>query len=248
MVKRDKTKRFAKQLNEILKIAYPVDALHQRQPLVGFRQIAITFDDAFRSVVENALPEVMKRNIPITIFVPSGYLGMKPTWIPEPIGKYDGEVVLTSDELRCLAMEGVSIGSHTVNHLNLTIEEDDIVKHEISDSKEQLQQVIGKEINMLAFPFGGYDERALRLSKAAGYRRVFSNLPRTVTATDETNFLGRIGVDPDDWLWEFRLKIRGAYQWLPIGVEVNSRLKTVGRKMMLGRARHLNQYRFIPKS
>ena len=47
----------------------------------GDRYVAVTFDDGFVSVVENALPELRSRRIPCTIFVPTGSLGTRPSWL-----------------------------------------------------------------------------------------------------------------------------------------------------------------------
>ena len=48
--------------------------------------VAITFDDAFVSVAENALPELDKYSSHCTIFVPVGWLGRTPGWRIETTG------------------------------------------------------------------------------------------------------------------------------------------------------------------
>ena len=42
--------------------------------------VAITFDDAFKSLLKNALPIMAKYKFHTTIFVPSGCLGRCPAW------------------------------------------------------------------------------------------------------------------------------------------------------------------------
>ncbi|NQT03164.1 MAG: polysaccharide deacetylase family protein, partial [Planctomycetes bacterium] len=41
---------------------------------------AVTFDDAFVSVFENAVPVLKKHKLPAAIFVPTGNLGKTPLW------------------------------------------------------------------------------------------------------------------------------------------------------------------------
>jgi peptidoglycan/xylan/chitin deacetylase (PgdA/CDA1 family) len=40
----------------------------------------VTFDDAYRGAVNLALPELAKRGLPATVFVPSGLVGSGPFW------------------------------------------------------------------------------------------------------------------------------------------------------------------------
>ena len=54
------------------------------------------------------------------------------------------------------------------------------------------------------------------LCREAGYEGLFAILPE-LAFTDPQEFVtGRVGVNPSDWALEFRLKILGAYRWLPI--------------------------------
>jgi hypothetical protein len=53
----------------------------------------------------------------------------------------------------------------------------------------------------------------LEEARRTGYRRVFTVEPEVI-ASDSAGFtIGRVGVNPDDWRAEFRLKIAGAYRW-----------------------------------
>jgi peptidoglycan/xylan/chitin deacetylase (PgdA/CDA1 family) len=228
VVGKEEAELFSRQMDDIERLAEPVSASLQGLPNARTRRIAVTFDDAFRCIVDNAVPEVSKRNIPITIFVPMGYLGKNPRWIPDPNHEYLSEVVLTADELKCLPAERVSIGSHTVSHPDLSKLNDDALDEELKGSKHQLEELLGREVNLLAFPFGAYDARVLRHAQKAGFTRVFSNLPRLSRANGETYLVGRIGADPSDWPLEFRLKIRGAYRWLSMAVSMKRRLLRFG--------------------
>jgi peptidoglycan/xylan/chitin deacetylase (PgdA/CDA1 family) len=43
-------------------------------------RVAVTFDDAYRGALRLAVPELIRRKIPVTIFVSPGLLGIESTW------------------------------------------------------------------------------------------------------------------------------------------------------------------------
>src|SRR5438067_2402723 len=82
--------RFARQMQALSRIATVVRAAHSGALPRGGSYAAITFDDAFRSVRTNALPELFSRSFLATIFVPVGFLGEKPGW--ETAAEVDDQV------------------------------------------------------------------------------------------------------------------------------------------------------------
>jgi len=104
---------FAEQMDMLGRLTTPV-RLDQPGALHGpTRWSAVTFDDAFQNVVDNALPELEERKIPATIFVPSGFLGKQAGWM-DRAGVSNR--VMTADVMRSLSPELATIGSHTVTH------------------------------------------------------------------------------------------------------------------------------------
>jgi len=77
---------------------------------------------------------------------------------------------------------GFAIGSHTISHSDLTMNMDgetDIefvsrIKRELNGSKEILDQKLGQDTDLLAYPFGSYDQRAIELARQVGYRIAMS--------------------------------------------------------------------------
>ncbi len=65
-VRGDQRAEFAWQMDQVLRAGRAV-ALAAKMPVDGCRRvIAITFDDAFANLIENALPELENRRIPAT--------------------------------------------------------------------------------------------------------------------------------------------------------------------------------------
>jgi peptidoglycan/xylan/chitin deacetylase (PgdA/CDA1 family) len=213
-VKPDQRQRFARQMDEVLKRAsvFPADAPESISS-EGWN-VAVTFDDGFRSVVANAVPELSKRSIPFTVFVPSGCLGRRPSWVGNASHASWNETVLSAPELRALAAAPLAtVGSHSVTHPNLLELAPLHSEEELVRSKEDLQQAAGVAIELFSFPHGAHSAGLLTQARRAGYRRVFTIEPTTLGRGPYPFAVGRVAADPDDWPVEFRLKIAGAYRW-----------------------------------
>jgi peptidoglycan/xylan/chitin deacetylase (PgdA/CDA1 family) len=149
--------------------------LRQVRALSRFRQVHVTFDDAFRSAA-TVFPDLERLGVPIQIFVCTRYaLVGAPLTIPELAGD-DPEQLATMnwDELRDQAARGVAIGSHAVSHPHLTTLSDDDLRRELNESREEIEDRLGRSCEDLAYPYGEHDERVRAAARAAGYRRAYA--------------------------------------------------------------------------
>jgi hypothetical protein len=95
---------------------------------------------------------------------------------------------------------------------------------EIIQSRAQLEKTLNRSIMFFSFPFGDFDEKLTAVCVEAGYKRVFTTMP-VLAFTDPSEFaVGRVRVDPTDWPIEFRLKLAGAYRWLPAAFALKRKL------------------------
>jgi peptidoglycan/xylan/chitin deacetylase (PgdA/CDA1 family) len=207
--------RFARQMDMLLLHAKPIAADHNEPLQPGQHHVAVTFDDGFMSAVENAIPELEQRKIPMAFFIPPGLLGTSPHWPGYgPEGGAD-EIIATAECLKQLPSDLITFGSHTMTHAWLPPLSDDEARFQISASRSELKKLLNRDIKLFSFPYGALDRRLVELCREAGYERVFSVLPTPAFADPKEYVTGRIAVNPTDWQLEFRLKILGAYQWLP---------------------------------
>ena len=91
--------------------------------------------------------------------------------------------MLNRAELIKIANSGVTIGAHSVSHPMLSQMSWALASHEISRSREQLEDVLGREVWALAFPFGGCDAVSARepeLAQQAGFKCAFLNVESSV--------------------------------------------------------------------
>lgn len=209
---REKT-AFERQMRQLAATVTPVPCDTQ-QFNGSTHYAAVTFDDAFLSVRDHALPILKREKIPAAIFVPTAYLGTTPGWVKKKSLQGRNEVVMTPEEIGVLASEPlITIGSHTVTHPRVSELPPEAALAELRDSRSELEKITGKSIGLFSFPHGGFSPRDLELARQVGYTRVYGIHP-ALASPDAEFMIGRVAVDPSDWPWEFRLKLLGAYRWL----------------------------------
>lgn len=109
-----------------------------------FSKVCVTFDDAFANLLDNALPVLEKYCIPATVFAVPGNLGETPRWKMSVGHSESNEKTMTADQLASIGKHPlIKIGSHTVTHPNLVEILPEQAKTELSDSKQQLEALLG---------------------------------------------------------------------------------------------------------
>ena len=201
---------FARQMQALTRKITVVRAAHPGPLSDGRSYAAITFDDGFRSVLENAVPELLSRGFPATIFVPVDCLGRQPDW--ETQSEVDDQV-MTGEELRSLP-ELIELGSHSLSHPHLTEIDAARLRDELTVSRQKLGELVGSRVSLLAFPYGDYDDRVVDACRQAGYERVFGINPLLADPAGRDFVRGRVTVGPTDSPLLFYLKARGAYGWM----------------------------------
>jgi peptidoglycan/xylan/chitin deacetylase (PgdA/CDA1 family) len=205
---------FAVQMDMLRRTAIPIPAdlrLHSTRPGL---HVAVTFDDGFASVVDNALPELKSRQIPFTVFFPTGSWNSRPCWIHRPDHPSWNERVLSEDELLALADEPLAtIASHSISHPNFLKLDHATADREFRESRKALELLLHRPIDLFSFPHGAHDEARLRQARDAGYAGIYTVEPELVTPAGARFVAGRIATNPDDPPLEFRLKMSGAYRW-----------------------------------
>jgi peptidoglycan/xylan/chitin deacetylase (PgdA/CDA1 family) len=220
-VRKDQRLKFARQMDELTRIGQAISSDFSYALKNAKYYIAVTFDDGFQNILSNALPEMLQRNIPATIFVTTGYLGEKPAWIIDKHNPNMNELLLTEDQLKRMPRNLVTIGSHTDSHPHLHNVNMDTLKREITVSKKKLEEILLKTVTVLSLPYGSLNKEKVECFKEAGYSHIFLNVP-TFLAKNSDYIIGRVDVSPEDWMIEYGLKLRGAYQWLPFAITVKS--------------------------
>jgi peptidoglycan/xylan/chitin deacetylase (PgdA/CDA1 family) len=182
------------------------------------RTLAVTFDDAFASVLELAHPILASLGLPATVFAPTAFAatGQPLRWS----GIEHWAQTPSAPELRCLtwgalgqlAQEGWEVGSHTRTHPHLPSLTGEELHTELAESRSEISERLGSECTSLAYPYGDADLRVAKAAEAAGY---------TVGASMSSHleWLGvlrwpRLGIYHVDTLGRFKLKTTRGMRWV----------------------------------
>lgn len=174
------------------------------------RTLAVTFDDAYRSVLTLALPILERLGLPGTVFAPTAYIGLDTMSWPGIDhflrGPHEPELTpMTWAELQLLADDGWEIGSHTRTHPRLTRLTNSELETELAGSRMDYERALGTPCRSLAYPYGDHDARVVAASAAAGYEAACT-LPSKLHPPIPLRW-PRIGVYNADRVTSFRLKV-----------------------------------------
>lgn len=163
-----------------------VDYYLKKGPAPAPKSVVIVEDDAHKSVYSDMLPLAKKYNVPVTVFV-----------YPSAIS--NAKYAMTWDQLRTLQKNGFDIQSHTFWHPNFKrdkkkmtpAEFEKSVQTQLKKSKDRLESQLGTKVDLLAWPFGIYDDYLLKKAADAGYVATFTIEAHHASARDTAMKLPR---------------------------------------------------------
>jgi peptidoglycan/xylan/chitin deacetylase (PgdA/CDA1 family) len=156
----------------------------------------VTFDDGELSQMEIAAPLLLEFGIKATYFVTPGLIGT-------------ARKFLGWEQLRQLQAAGHSVQSHGWSHKFLTACDDRGLKHELTMSRQTLEDRLGDRVEEISIPAGRWNARVLRACAAAGYQRVYVSEPWIATEMFGLKVLGRFMVRNTTSLQQFERIVRG---------------------------------------
>jgi peptidoglycan/xylan/chitin deacetylase (PgdA/CDA1 family) len=215
---------FAEQMRWLVAAGYRGVSLDQVLDHVAGRRVLpepsvhITFDDGFVGVLDHALPTLQGLGLPATLFAVPGRTGATNDWMHAR--GFPRRALLSAAQLRLLADEGMTIGSHTCSHARLTEVDADAAQAEIADSRRELEDLLGREVAHFAYPYGLFDPSVREMVVRAGYRSACSTRAGFNRPSEDPFLLRRLDIAGTDRPWQFRQKLRhGTHQasrWQPL--------------------------------
>jgi peptidoglycan/xylan/chitin deacetylase (PgdA/CDA1 family) len=123
--------------------------------------------------------------------------------------------LLNGSQLRQLVNQGMSVGSHTLSHPILAQQSSELAWREISESRSILENVTGKPVWALAYPFGdaaSVTTREMQMAEQAGFECAFMNIGGGFGASLPRFALPRVHVTADMSLSEFEAHVSGFHR------------------------------------
>jgi len=130
--------------------------------------VALTFDDGYRSFLQYAYPVLRELDFRATLFVYTDYVGA-------------GRNALGWAELALLAREGFDIQGHSKTHGDLRRRRDESgsdysrrMQAELGEPQALFERHLGRRPDLLAYPYGYFDEDLLQKVREFGYVGAFT--------------------------------------------------------------------------
>jgi len=172
---------------KVIPLRQLIDWYQKKGPAPAPKSVVIVEDDAHKSVYSDMYPLAKKYKVPVTVFI-------------YPSAVSNAKYAMTWEQLRELKSSGLfDFQSHTYWHPNFKKERkklnpaefDKLAASQLNKSKDKIVKELGVKVDLLAWPFGIYDDDLLRRAATAGYTATFTIERRHATAADSVMKLPR---------------------------------------------------------
>ena len=181
------------------------DHLYNGVPLPP-KPVIISFDDGDRGSVLLARDALSARGLFGVVFIVSNRIGRTNDWDRDK-GEPEFDLLRMTD-LVSLTEDGWEIGSHSRTHANLLDRDDASLAWELTQSKAELEALLGREIIAFSYPYGHNDIRIREAAKNAGYKLGVTIRHGKNKPGDDPWALNRIIVKRKDTLLDLNLKLK----------------------------------------
>jgi peptidoglycan/xylan/chitin deacetylase (PgdA/CDA1 family) len=172
------------------------------------RTVAITFDDGFEDVLDNAQPVLAELGFSATVFVATAVIDGDASygWAPH------GASTLSWAQIRRLDPFGVlRFEPHSRTHPDLRRIDDADARAEITESKAELERQLGRETHAFCYPSGFVEPRESEMVRQAGFRYGLTCEPGLNTAATDRALIHRVQIEGTDSLRVFSAKLAGSH-------------------------------------
>jgi peptidoglycan/xylan/chitin deacetylase (PgdA/CDA1 family) len=167
--------------------------------------VLLTFDDCYKDLLDAAVPMLEARGIPAAAFVVTRRVGGTNEW--DAIKGAASLPLLDADGLSAAAARGIELGLHSRTHPVLTELTNDGLDEEIAGGLCDFGGLGLPRPRLLAYPYGGHDERVRRAVRRAGIPVAFTSDAGLARAQGDLHRVPRVGIKSSDVGWRFRAKV-----------------------------------------
>ena len=178
---------------------------------------AVTFDDGYACVYENALPVLQEFGMSATIYLMTSGISSSVAFSSDSFpGLYSDERMLTWQQVRSLHEQRVAIGSHLVHHEDMSRLSRMRAEEELRDSKRVIEDRLGATCDRFAYPFSHFTSEAVQLVGASGYTSAVTALHHRFRQSEQIDPLriGRVDISGGYSFDDFQVLLRGDWDFL----------------------------------
>lgn len=162
---------FDRQMKYLKENGYRVISFKELLEFLEYRKgipnksVIISIDDGYRSIYDIAYPVLQKYNFKATLFIYTDFINTSKN-------------SLTWNQLREMKANGFEIGSHSIYHSDLSRPKQGEnlqaytarIEKELQGSKRIIDKKLAQNTIHIAFPYGRYNSKVLRVCERSGYR------------------------------------------------------------------------------
>jgi len=153
--------------------------------------VALTFDDAYKNFLTNAMPTLKNHGFSATVYAVSDLVGTFNQWDSKTgISRND---LMDHSELRTCISEGIEVGCHSSTHISLSNEDADL-SHEIKWAKTTLEDNLDVPIKAFCYPYGHFNDRVIRSVRESSFESATTMIRSRATPKDNSLALPRIPI------------------------------------------------------
>ena len=194
------------------------------------RPILITFDDAYADTAQYAFPILRRHGFTAGVFVVTAEVGAANAW--DVVHGYSTFNLMTAEEIRRWAGDGIEFGAHSRTHPDLTTLPTAKLAEEIAGSADDLERITGIRPASFAYPYGLYSEAVIEIVSSVFDLALTCESGINDLVTDPYRLRRTEVASTDSWI-EFKWRVRLGY--LPTQ-RIAKRLAADGRAAVMGRA------------
>jgi peptidoglycan/xylan/chitin deacetylase (PgdA/CDA1 family) len=194
---------FQRQMGWLRRLGYQGLSLRECMPYITGRKTgkvaAITFDDGFTNVYQNAMPVLQAYGFTATNFFVSNQIGGSNEW-DRPLGVLPASCMDTAQIMQWQSA-GHEVGAHTMDHVHLSQIPEKQAVEQISLCRERLQAITGSAVDSFAYPYGDHNDNVRERVRQAGFTVAGGTDRRRATGADDLMNLPRLTIRRNDsWL------------------------------------------------
>jgi len=205
---------FGRQMAWLERLGYLGLSMTALQPYLNGKKngkvVGITFDDGYLNNLSNALPSLTKHGFSSTCYAVSGLLGKTNVW-DESTGIAQTPL-MNEAQLRQWVSAGQEVGSHTHQHIDLTVSEKNTCQLEIWLDKSELESVVKKPVEHFCYPYGRYQPEHINMVDDIGFVTATTTQRSRCHSKTDMLQLPRVPVLRSTTLPVFWLKIATGYE------------------------------------
>lgn len=152
------------------------------------KSVILTFDDGYRDFYTDVFPILKKYQVKAITYIVPNFLNK-----PNNMDMWQLKEIVKSGL--------VEIGAHTMNHSYLAGLSKKAVEYEVVESKKFLEKALDLKVVSFAYPYGAFDNQAIKVVQDAGFKTAITTINGTLVADINRFFLyrvrpgGKVGAD-----------------------------------------------------